>query len=99
MSSMIITTARMTRAAPAQDMGFVNGNARTSRTACASLRITRTPTASMSHGRQPPMPHECRLTQPAASRWLNALVRGHFCFCQPLSRARRESSSYRSLAL
>lgn len=44
MSSMMITTARMTMALPAQDMDFVNGNARTSRTACVSLSITRAPT-------------------------------------------------------
>ena len=32
----------------------------------------------MSHGRQPPLAHECRPTEPAASRWLNALVRHSF---------------------
>ena len=31
-------------------------------------------TMSMSQGRQPPVTHECRLTEPAASPWLNALV-------------------------
>jgi hypothetical protein len=31
-------------------------------------------TASMRHGRQPPRAHERRQTEPAASRWLNALV-------------------------
>src|SRR6266436_1579116 len=31
-------------------------------------------TASMSHGRQPQLTHECGRTEPAASRWLNALV-------------------------
>ena len=31
-------------------------------------------TASMSHGRQPPLAHECGPAEPAASRWLNALV-------------------------
>lgn len=57
MSSMIITTARMTRAAPAQDMGFVNGNAKTSRTACVSLRITRTPTTKLSGAGGPRRPN------------------------------------------
>jgi hypothetical protein len=31
-------------------------------------------TVSMSHGRQPRLSQECGPTEPAASRWLNALV-------------------------
>ena len=50
MSSMITTTARMTRAVPAHDIGFVNGNARTSRTTWISLRIPRTSTICL-HGK------------------------------------------------
>src|SRR5262245_32734401 len=33
------------------------------------------PTVSMSHGGQPPLARESGQTEPAASRWLNALVR------------------------
>jgi len=29
----------------------------------------------MSHGRQPPLAHECKPTGPTASRWLHALVK------------------------
>jgi hypothetical protein len=35
------------------------------------------PTLSMSHWRQPPVAQKCELTEPAASGWLNALVRIH----------------------
>jgi len=31
-------------------------------------------TTSMSHGRQPPLADKCGQAEPAASRWLNALV-------------------------
>jgi hypothetical protein len=31
-------------------------------------------TTSVSHGRQPPLTLECRLSETAASRWLHALV-------------------------
>ena len=33
-------------------------------------------TTSVSHGRQPPLAHECNMTATAASRWLHALVSG-----------------------
>src|ERR1039458_6060704 len=46
---------------------------------CALDRLT----VSMSHGRQPPLASERRPTQPAAFRWLNALVKqvSHLMSC------------------
>jgi hypothetical protein len=42
-------------------------------------------TASMNHGRQPPVAQKCSRTEPAASRWLHALVRCHGVISAPIS--------------